>query len=72
MKKYVHIYLNNIPLQMHYGATHKHALLRLNESLYKKVVQNEAEIHDDRGNIVQIDGALEEGVSYYVYEYKND
>lgn len=72
MKKYVHIYLNNIPLQMHYGATHKHALLRLNESLYKKVIQNEAEIHDDRGNIVQIDGALEEGVSYYVYEYKND
>ncbi len=57
---------------MHYGATHKHALLRLNENLYKKVVQNEAEIHDDRGNKVQIDGALEEGVSYYVHEYKND
>lgn len=72
MKKEVHIYMNNVPLQMHYGATHKHALLRLDESLYKKVLRKEANIYDDRGNKVQMDGALEEGVSYYVQEDKTD
>lgn len=72
MKKEVHMYMNNIPLQMHYGATHKHALLRLDEKLYQKVLTHEADIYDDRGNKVQIDGAVEEGVSYYVQEHKND
>lgn len=72
MREDVHIYMNNVPLQIHYGATHKHALLRLDEELYKKVLKNKADIYDDRGNKVQMDGALEEGVCYYVQEHKTD
>lgn len=72
MRKEVHIYMNNVPLKMHFGATHKHALLRLDEDLYQKVLREEADIYDDRGNMVQMDGALEEGVSYYVQEHKTD
>ncbi|HLR14335.1 MAG TPA: hypothetical protein VK144_00800 [Bacillota bacterium] len=72
MKKTIHIYMNNVPLQMHFGATHKHALLRLDEKLYEKVLEKKADIYDDRGNRVQMDGALEEGVSYYVQEHKTD
>lgn len=68
----IHVQVNNVPLQMHYGATHKHALLRLDERLYKKVRANQATIYDQHGNEVQIDGALEEGGSYMVQEHKTD
>lgn len=72
MKQMIHVQVNNVPLQMHYGATHKHALLRLDERLYKKVRANQATIYDQHGNEVQIDGALEEGGSYMVREHKTD
>lgn len=72
MRKNIHLHVNNVPLQMHYGATHKHALLRLDERLYKMVIAKEATIYDRHGNEVQVGGALEDGSSYFVKEHKND
>jgi hypothetical protein len=62
----VKAYVNNIEVELFYGATMKHALLKVNEKLYKKVINGQAEIKDQEGNVVDIGGSLGDGFSYFV------
>jgi hypothetical protein len=62
----VKAYVNNIEVELFYGATMKHALLKANEELYKMVIIGQAEIKDQEGNVVDIGGSLGDGFSYFV------
>ncbi|MCT8140480.1 hypothetical protein H1D32_24075 [Anaerobacillus sp. CMMVII] len=64
----VKAFVNNIEVELFYGATLKHAILRANESLYKKVIKGQAIIKDQEGNVVDIGGSLGEGFRYFVEE----
>lgn len=60
------IYMNRRKIELFQGAKLKHALLKTDESLYKAVVANEAEIYDEDGNKVDVDGSVDDGFCYTV------
>ncbi|MDX8044381.1 hypothetical protein SH601_00140 [Gracilibacillus sp. S3-1-1] len=60
------VMVNNKQITLFKGATLKHALLKTDEQLYKKVLNNQAVIKDQEGNLTDINGAVAEGWSYYV------
>lgn len=62
----VKAYVNNIEIELFYVATMKHALLKANEDLYKKVINGQAVIKDQEGNVVDVGGSLGNDFSYYV------
>lgn len=63
---YVKITVNDQPVELFKGATLKHALLKVNEQLYKEVMGEKAVITDQDGNVTDINGAVGDGFSYYV------
>ncbi|MDE5414613.1 hypothetical protein N7Z68_14640 [Alkalihalobacillus sp. MEB203] len=62
------IKVNDVPIEIFYGAKLKHALLKADEALYKKVKLGKAVIKDQEGNVTEINGAVGDGFSYYVKE----
>jgi hypothetical protein len=58
--------VNNVEVELFFGATMKHALLKANEKFYKQVINGQAEIRDQEGNLVDIGGSVDNGFSYLV------
>ncbi|WP_096156715.1 MULTISPECIES: hypothetical protein [Bacillus] len=64
------ISINGMPIELFSGAKIKHALLKTDEKLYKKVVSGEAVVQDQEGNETEINGAVGDGFSYFVVDKK--
>lgn len=60
------ITVNDQPIELFKGATLKHALLKVDEQLYKEVIGKKSVIKDQDGNVTDINGAVGDGFSYYV------
>ncbi|MFC0559764.1 hypothetical protein [Halalkalibacter alkalisediminis] len=66
------VFVNNQSIDLHYGATLKHALLKTNEKLYHEVIKGESIIRDHEGNETYISGAVAENVSYFVVKKEDN
>lgn len=66
------LFINDTQIEIFQGATLKHALLRANELYYKQVIEKKMEIRDQEGNLVGVNGAVENGCAYYVYKINNE
>ncbi len=64
------IEVNRVKIDLFKGATLKHALLKVDEKLYKQVVNGEAKIVDQDGNVTEIGGAVGDRFSYEVVSKK--
>ncbi|MDX5474858.1 MAG: hypothetical protein LPK00_04910 [Bacillaceae bacterium] len=64
------ININGIPIELFHGAKVKHALLKTDEDLYKKVLSGKAIVQDQEGNETEINGAVGDGFSYFVVDKK--
>ncbi len=60
------ILINNKEIQLFHGAKLKHGLLKFNEEYYKAVRDGKATLLDQYGNLVEMNGAAENDVSYTV------
>ncbi|WP_216830133.1 hypothetical protein [Alkalihalobacterium elongatum] len=58
--------INGIEVELFHGATLKHALLKINENLYRDVINREAIIRDQEGNITDLNGAAGSNFCYTV------
>lgn len=66
MSKKIKISINGKEVDLYHGATLKHALLKVNEAYYKQVISQHAEIRDQEGNVVEINGAVDNGFRYFI------
>ena len=64
------IKMNGQEVELVHGAKIKHALLKVDESLYKKVLSGTSVVQDQEGNPTEINGAVGEGFSYFVVDKK--
>ena len=62
------IKLNGQEVELFHGAKIKHALLKTDEILYKKVLSGEAIVQDQEGNETEMNGAVGDGFSYFVVD----
>ena len=62
--------MNGQEVELFHGAKIKHALLKTNESLYKKVLSGKAIVQDQEGNETEVNGAVGDGFSYFVVDKK--
>ncbi|RXJ01668.1 hypothetical protein DS745_09315 [Anaerobacillus alkaliphilus] len=64
------ISINNKVIELFHGAKLKHGLLKFNEDYFRAVMDGKATLLDQYGNLVEINGAAEDGVSYTVVTVK--
>lgn len=60
------VLINGQEILLFRGAKIKHALLKKDPQLYKLVLQQQAEVRDQEGNHVDLQGAVAEGWHYEV------
>ncbi len=66
MKDRVTVFVNEDPVTLHRGMRVRHALVGNDHSLYKACLDGRAEVRDEHGNRVGLEGALEEGARLFV------
>lgn len=68
MKDRFTVFVNGNPVELYHGMTVKHALIGHDHSLYKACLEGRAEVRDENGCRVGLEGALEEGDRVFVRE----
>lgn len=71
MCRQITTFINDERIELYHGATLKHALLKANEACYKEVIAKRAQIRDQEGNVVDVNGAVDHGFRYYVRKKRN-
>ncbi|MFP7494393.1 hypothetical protein SFC66_11445 [Terribacillus saccharophilus] len=58
--------INGSKITLFQGATLKHALLKTDQNLYEAVMNKQAVIKDQEGNLTNINGAAADGWAYTI------
>lgn len=58
--------VNDQEITLFHGAKVKHALLKADQALYHAVFQEKAEVRDQEGHLVDLNGAVSDGWGYQV------
>jgi hypothetical protein len=70
-KEQISVFVNDRPVRIYRGMTVKHALLVLDNALYKAAQGGEIFIQDEKGFMVGLDGALRQEARLYTRQAKS-
>ena len=70
MSEKILVHVDDQPLEMFRGMQGKHALISLDQSLYKAAEAGEIWLEDERGFRLGLEGALHDGARIYIRRKK--
>ncbi len=70
-KEQISVFVNDLRVRVYRGMTVKHALLALDQALYKAAQEGEILIRDENGFAVNLEGALHPDARLYAHKAKS-
>lgn len=72
MKERFSVFVNGRAVEVHRGMKVKHALIAFGNQAYRDCTEGRANVRDENGFVVGLDGALHEGARYIVQTREGD
>ena len=66
------VFINNTALNIFKGARLSHVILKYSEQIYKQLMNKQIEIADEKGNLMDDDGQVWEGIKLFTKTKQND
>jgi len=66
------VFINQTSVQIFKGARLKHAILKYSKDAYKQLINKQIEFKDEKGNLMDEDGQVWEGIKLFTKTKQND